>query len=159
MRIAPAVSLCVFIAGTGPALQACALMTAPITTVLIEGAQLAIRGVELQKEIRKADIQEAIDIPFQGAWVTSVGALADLGIEISRIEKNREGDGGLIEGSAKKIKVKVVAVSINEKITEIGIWADHDKALAELIGEKIKEEAHKQDNQAVTTNPDKENPL
>ena len=47
---------------------------------------------------------------------------------------------------AKKIKVKVVAVKLTEKITEIGIWTGHDKALAELIAEKIKEEAQKQYN-------------
>ena len=82
-------------------------------------------------------------------WVSH--SPGDLDIEIVRVERAREkggglGDGVLIEGLAEKIKVKVVAVKLTENITEIGIWASHDKALAGLIAEKIKEEAQKQDN-------------
>jgi hypothetical protein len=154
MKIISAVLLFVFFAGIGPVLQACALIASPVASALIGGAQLAIKGAELQEEIRKADAQEAIDAPFQRTWVTSVGALVDLNIEITRIEKNRDGDGGFIEGSAREIKVKVVAAGVTETITEIGIWAGHDKALAELIGEKIKREAQRQDSQSGTANPE-----
>ena len=146
MKIISAVLLFVFLAAIGLALQRCALMTTPMTTAVIGGTQLAIKGAELEKEIRKADVQEAVDTPFERTWDRSIIALANLQIAISRIEKTQEGDGGFIEGLAKKIKVKVVAVKLTEKITEIGIWTGHDKALAELIAEKIKEEAQKQYN-------------
>ncbi len=146
MKIISAFLLFVFFAGFCLALQTCTLITVPITTAVIGGAQLAIKGAELQKEIRKADVQEAIDTPFEKTWNMSAIALVNLHIEIIRIERTQEEDGGLIEGLAKKIKVKVVAVQLTEKITEIGIWTGHDKALARLIAEKIKEEAQKQDN-------------
>ena len=146
MKIISAVLLFVFVAAVWLALQACTLLTVPMTTAVIGGAQLAIKGAELQKEIRKADAQEAIDTPFEKTWDTSLIALANLHIEIVRIEKTKEKDGGFIEGLAKKTKIKVVAVKLTEKITEIGIWTNHDKALAGLIAEKIKEEGQKQDN-------------
>jgi hypothetical protein len=146
MRIISAVLLFVFFAGVWMALQACTLLTAPMATAVIGGAQLAIKGAELQKEIGKADAQEAFDASFEKTWDVSVRALANLGIEIIRTEKTAEEDGGFIEGSAKKTKVKVIAVKLTEKITEIGIWTSHDKALAGLIAEKIREEAQKQDN-------------
>jgi hypothetical protein len=146
MKIISAVLSCVFLAGVWLALQACTLLTAPMTAALIGGAQLAIKGTELQKEIKKADAQEAIDTPFEKTWDKSVIALVNLHIEIIRTERNKVEDGGLIEGSAKKIKVKVIVVKVTEEITEIGIWTGHDKALAGLIAEKIKEEAQEQDN-------------
>ena len=158
MKTHATVLLFVYFASIGLALQACALMTAPMTTAVIGGTQLAIKGAELQKEIRTADAQEAIETSFEKTWDKSIIALANLDIEIRRIEKTREGDGGFIEGSAKKIKVKVIAVKLTEKITEIGIWTSHDKALAGLIAEKIKEEAQKQDNEAAATNPKIEKP-
>ncbi len=141
MKIIPAVLLFGFFAGVWLALHACTLLTIPMTTAAIGGAQLAIKGAELQKEIRKADAQEALDASFENTWDMSVTALMNLHIEIVRIEKTKEGDGGSIEGLAKKIKIKVVAVKLTEKITEIGIWTGHDKALAGLIAEKIKEGA------------------
>ena len=146
MKIISAVLLFVFVAAVWLALQACTLLTVPMTTAVIGGAQLAIKGAELQKEIRKADAQEAIDTSFEKTWDMSLIALVNLHIEIIKIDKTKEEDGGLIEGLAKKIKVKVVAVKLTEKITEIGIWTNHDKALAGLIAEKIKEEGQKQDN-------------
>ena len=151
MKIISAVLLSVFLAGIGLVLQRCALMTGPVTAAVIGGTQLAIKGAELEKEIRKADVQAAIDTSFEKTWDRSIIALANLDIERIRAEKNREGDGGVIEGLAKKIKVKVIAVKLTDKITEIGIWTSHDKALAELIAEKIKEEAQRQDNEAATT--------
>jgi len=141
MKITRALSLLVLLAGLGPALQACALIASPLATTAIGGAQLAIKGVELQSELGKADAQEAIDTPFHETWGIISVALANLDIEISRIEKNEEGDGGLIEGKAGKTKVKVVVVRLTEKITEIGIWTNHDHALARLIVERIKKEA------------------
>jgi uncharacterized protein (DUF433 family) len=72
--------------------------------------------------------------------------LVNLHIEIAKIEKTPDGIGGLIEGRARKIKVKVIAIEITENITEVGIWTDYDKAIAELIAEKIKEEVQRQDH-------------
>jgi hypothetical protein len=146
MKIISAVLSFAFFAGLCLALQACTLLIAPITTAVIGGATLAIKGAELQKEIRKADAQQAFDASFEKTWDMSVMALGNLDIEIIRVEKNREGDGGSIEGLAKKIKVRVVAVKLTEKITEIGIRTGRDKALAGLIAEKIRDEVQKQDN-------------
>jgi hypothetical protein len=146
MKSIRTVLLFVFLAGLWPVLQACTLLTAPLTSALIGGAQLALKGAELQKEIRKADAQEAIDTSFEKTWDSSIVALGDLDIEIIRVERNREEDGVLIEGQIKKIKIRVVAVMLTDKITEIGIWSGHDKALAGLIAEKIKEEAQQPDS-------------
>ena len=73
-------------------------------------------------------------------------ALVNLHIEITRVERTPEGKGGLIEGRAEKIKIKVIAVEVTQNITEIGIWAEHDKALAGLIAEKIREEGQKENS-------------
>lgn len=136
--------LWVFFAAISLALQACtALMSLPLTT-FFGGAQLAIKGAELQKEVRKADVQEAFDSPFEKTWNMSVIALMNLHIEVTRVGKTPEGKGGLIEGRAQKIKIKVIAVEVTQDITEVGIWAEHDKALAELIAKKIREEGQKQ---------------
>jgi len=130
---------CVFFAGISLALQTCTLITLPLTTTVLGGAQLAIKGAELQGEIRKADVQEAFDSPFEKIWNMSVIALVNLHIEIIKVGRTEEGDGGLIEGRVKKIKIKVIAVELTHEITEIGIWTEHDKALAKLILEKIRE--------------------
>jgi hypothetical protein len=158
MKSVSTVLVFVFFAGVWLALQACALLTGPVATTVIGGTQLAIKGAELEKEIRKADVQEAIDASFEKTWNIAVIALVNLDIEITRSERNAQEDGGLIEGLAKKIEVKVVAVKLTEKITEIGIWASHDKALAGLIADKIKGEAQKQAIQATTTNPKTKEP-
>ncbi len=118
------------------------MITVPMTQALFGGAELAIKGAELQKQIRKADAQEAVDASFEKIWDTSFTALVNLHIEVIRVVKTEEGDGGSIEGMANKVKVKVVAVKLTESITEIGIWTSHDKALANLIAERIREEAH-----------------
>ena len=145
MKKFSAILLCVFFAGISLALQTCTLLTLPLATVF-GGAQLAIQGAELQKAIRKADVQEAFDRPFEKMWNVAVIALVNLHIEITRVGKTQEEDGGLIEGRVQKIKVKVIAVELTEDITEVGIWTGHDKALAGLIAEKIREEAQKQKN-------------
>ncbi len=143
MKNFSAVLLCVFFVGISLGLQTCALITSPLTTTVLGGAQLAIKGTELQKEIRKADVREAFDSPFEKTWNISAKALADLRIEIIKIGRNEEGNGWVIEGRAQKIKVKVIGVELTQNITEIGIWTEHDKALAELIAEKIREEVQK----------------
>jgi hypothetical protein len=153
MKVISAVLWWALFAGLWLALQACALITTPLTTAVIGGAQLAIKGAELQTQIRKADAQAAIDTPFEKTWDKSVVALVNLHIEIIRAERTKNGDGGLIEGLAKKTKIKVLAVKLTENITEIGIWTGHDKALAGLIAEKIKEEAQNADNRAVVATP------
>ncbi len=140
------ISLLVSLVGVWLALQGCAVMTAPVATAVFGGVQLAIKGVELHKEIKKADVQEALDVPFEKTWLISIIVLANLDIRVARSERNLEEDGGIIKGLANEKEVKVVVAKLTEKITEIGIWADHDKALAALIAEKIKEEAQRQDN-------------
>ncbi len=145
MKIVSA-TLVVFFAGACLAQQACTLLTSAMATAAIGGTQLAIKGAELQKEIRKADIQKAFDISFEKTWDGSVMALVNLDIEFVRAARDPQEGGGSIEGMAKKTKVKVAVVKLTEKITEVGIWASHDKALAELIAGKIKEEAQKPDN-------------
>jgi hypothetical protein len=53
----------VFSVGVLLALRVCALLTAPVASEVIGGVQIAIKGAELQNEIRKADVQEAIVRP------------------------------------------------------------------------------------------------
>ena len=65
----------------------------------------------------------------------------NLDIEGIRGKRTAQGDGGIIEGVAKKTKIRVVIAKLTEEITEFGIWTSHDKALADLIRERIKEEA------------------
>ena len=129
-----------------PILQSCSFITLPLTSTVFGGAQLALKGAELQKEIRKADVRKSFESSFEKTWNMAAITLVNLHIEIAKIEKTSDGIGGLIEGRARKIKVKVIAIEITENITEIGIWADYDKALAELIAEKIKEEVQRQDH-------------
>jgi len=142
MKNIRAASLSVSCAGLWLALYACALVTAPVAAEVIQGAGLAIQGEKLRKEIKKADAQAALDRSFDSTWNASVAALADLDIEIVRGGRNLKKDGGSIEGLAGKTKIRVVLARLTEKITEIGIWADHDKALARFIAEKIKEKAN-----------------
>jgi hypothetical protein len=147
MKSLSALLLAIFFAVLGPVLQSCSLLTIPLTTTLFGGAQLAIKGAELQKELGKADIRKSFESPFENTWNTAAIALVNLRIEITKIGKTPEGNGGLIEGRARKIKIKVIAIEITENITEVGIWTDYDIALAELIAEKIKEEIQRPDHQ------------
>ena len=129
-----------------PILQSCSFITLPLTSTVFGGAQLALKGAELQKEISKADVRKSFESSFEKTWNMAAITLVNLHIEIAKIEKTPDGNGGLIEGRARKIKVKVIAIEITENITEVGIWTDYDKALAELIAEKIKEEVQRQDH-------------
>jgi hypothetical protein len=122
-----------------PALHGCALLTAPLATAAFGGAGLAIKGAELQKEIEKADSQEAVDAPFEQTWDLCFTVLLSLDVEIVRTARTPAQDGGVIEGRIKKRKIRVVAAEINDRITKVGVWAAHDKALAALINYKIRE--------------------
>ncbi|HXZ34438.1 MAG TPA: hypothetical protein VEL68_00310 [Thermodesulfobacteriota bacterium] len=146
MKCLSAVLLGAFFAAWIPILQSCSLITLPLTSTVFGGAQLALKGAELQKEISKADVRKSFESPFEKTWNMAAITLVNLHIEIAQIGKTPDGNGGLIEGRARKIKVKVIAIEITENITEVGIWTDYDKALAELIAEKIKEEVQKQDH-------------
>jgi hypothetical protein len=146
MKNFPSVLFWVFFTGTCLALQSCGLITLPLTTTVMGGAQLVFRGAELQREISKADVRKSFDCPFEKTWNMAAIALVNLHIDISKVGKTQEGNGGLIEGRARKIKVKVIAIEITDNITEVGIWAASDKAVAELIAEKIKEEVERNDN-------------
>ncbi len=147
MRKLPVSLLTAFPAVLGLVLQSCSLITVPLTSTVLGGAQLAIKGAELQKELSKADVRKSFESPFEKTWNTAAIVLVNLHIDISKVGKTPEENGGLIEGQARKIKVKVIAVEITEKITEVGIWADSDKALADLIADKIKEEMQKPESQ------------
>ena len=147
MKNIPALRLFVLLGCAWLALQACAALTAPVATEMISGAELAIKGAELQKDIRKADVQEAVDTPFERVWDVSIITLVSLDIEIIKSERNPQDDGGVIEGLVKKRKVEVIVVKLTEKITEIGIWAKHDLALARLIAQRIKEESKRPDEE------------
>ncbi len=136
----------VIFAGTWLALQSCSLITIPLTTTIFGGAQLFIKGAELQREISKADVRKSFDCSFEKTWNMGAIALVNLHIEITKVAKTQEGKGGLVEGHAKKMKIKIIAIEITENITEVGIWADSDKAVADLIAEKIKEEVERKDN-------------
>ena len=144
MKSLSALLWAVFFVALGPVLQSCSLITLPLTTTVLGGAQLAIKGAELQKELSKADIRKSFESPFENTWNTAAIALVNLRIEIINMGKTPEGDGGLIEGRVKERKVKVIAIEFTENITEVGIWTEYNQAFAELIAEKIKEELQKQ---------------
>ena len=94
---------------------------------------------QCQKDIKKADSYDALDIPFEQAWDLSFTALLALDIEIVKSARTPAQDGGVIEARLKKFKIKVVVAEINDKITEVGIWVKKDKALAEFLSRKISE--------------------
>ncbi len=138
MRIISAAVLLALFAG---ALQGCAFLATPLATGAIGGAQLAIKGAELQQQIRKANVQKAIDAPFEQVWSAAVTVPADLEIAVTRSQENELGDGGIVEGVVKSTRIKIVVAKLTEKITKIGIWANGDKALAELLAERINDQA------------------
>ena len=133
-----------FLAGLCLALQSCAALPALPLETMFSGAQLGIKVTELQKEIQSADVQEAFDRSMEETWNLTVRALENLHMKITQTRRTEEGDGGVIEARAQKIEVKVVSAKLMQNVTEVGIWADHDKAFARLIVEKIKEEGKKQ---------------
>ena len=136
-------------AGVCLSLHGCVYLAAPGATAAIGAAGLAIKGAELQSQVRQADTQDAIDESFETTWNASIAALLDLGIEVTSSKKEQDGHGGLVEGKTKDMKVKVVIVRFTEKISEFGItvaypgcfWPSHDKALAKLIARKIMQKA------------------
>jgi hypothetical protein len=146
------VSYVLFLAGVCLSLQGCVYLAAPATTAVIGGAALAIKGAELQSQIKTADAQEDIAVPFEKTWDASIAALLDIDIEVTLKKRDAPENGGLIRGKADETDVKVVLIKLTEKISEVGVsatrpgclWASHDKALAELIASKIREEAQKQ---------------
>jgi hypothetical protein len=148
MKIIGASLLSIISVGVCLVLHGCAVLTVPIASEALGGAQLAMKGAELEQQVKKADVETAIGMPFEQAWDRIIMALVSLDIELTRAERNTNEDGGIIEstieGLAHNKKVKIIAVKLTGKITEVGIWANHDKALAELIADKIKEEALRQ---------------
>jgi len=129
-----------FLAGVVPgALQGCVYLTAPLATAAFGGAGLAIKGAELRNQIKRADSHDAIDTPFEKTWDVCLTVLSSLDIDVVRAERTPAQDGGVIEGKVKKTNIRVVVAEFNDKITEVGIWANHDKALAGLIAQKIKD--------------------
>ncbi len=136
-------------AGTCLHLHGCVYLAAPGATAAIGAAGLAIKGAELQSQVRQADTQEAIDASFEKTWDASMAALLDLGIQITSSKKEQDGYGGLLEGKTNDMNVKVAIFRFTEKITEFGItvaypgcfWPSHDKALANLIARKIMQQA------------------
>jgi hypothetical protein len=145
------ISYVLFLAGVCLSLQGCVYLAAPATTAVLGGAGLIIKGAELQNQIRKADAQEAFALSFENTWDASMAALLNLDIEVTLNKRAAPRNGGLIEGKTRETDVKVVIIRLTEKISEVGVsathpgclWASHDKALATLIADKIREEAQK----------------
>ena len=148
------ISYALFFAGACLSLHGCVYLAAPVTVAAIGGAGLVIKGAELQSQIRKADAEEALDVPFEKTWDASKAALSDLDIEVALSKRTEQGNGGIVEGKVKGTEVKVAIIGLTAKITELGIsathpgclWSTHDKALANLIADKIREEAQKQED-------------
>jgi hypothetical protein len=158
------ISYALFLAGVCLSLQGCVYLAAPATTAVIGGAGLVIKGAELQGQIRRADAQEAITVSFKNTWDASIAALLNLDIEVTLNKRAAPRNGGLIEGKTKGTDVthvKVVIIKLTEKISEVGVsathpgclWASHDKALAALIADKIREEAQKQRHDECSLGP------
>ncbi len=145
------ISYVLCLAGVCLSLQGCVYLAAPATTAVIGSAGLVIKGAELQGQVRRADAQEAVAVSFENTWDASMAALVNLDIEVTLRERTTGRNGGLIEGKAKETDVKVAIIRLTEKISEVGVsathpgclWASHDKALAKLIADKIKEESAK----------------
>ena len=133
-----------FLAGICLAFQSCAALPVLPLETMFSGAQLGIKVTELQKEIQSADVQEAFDRSLEETWNLTIRALENLRMKITQTRRTEERDGGVIEAQAQKIEVKVISAKIMENVTEVGIWAGHNKAFARLIAEKIKEEGKKQ---------------
>ena len=117
------------------------LATIPATAV-VAGAELALKGGDLYKEMRKADARQAFDVPFEATWEIALDALQDLRVKSGKAEKNKAGDGGLIEAQAREIKIRIAVVKMTDQVSEVGIWVKHDKAFADLVMKKIEGKTH-----------------
>jgi hypothetical protein len=145
------VSYTLLLVGACLFLHGCVFLAAPATTAAIGGAGLVLKGAELESQVRKADVQEAFDVSFERVWDASITALMDLDIEVTLSKRTKEGNEGLVEGAVKGTEVRVAIIRLTPKVTELGIsvahpgclWSRHDRALATLIADKIREEAQK----------------
>ncbi len=119
-------------------MQSCAapLLALPITAFL-SGAELALKGGDLYKQMKKADGRKAFELTFEQTWDNTLLALEDLSLEIDKAGKNKEGDGGLIEAKSLDGKISVAVIKLSERVSEVGIWTKRDQALAALILAKI----------------------
>lgn len=122
--------------------QSCAapLVTLPFTAAL-SGAELALKGGDLYKQMKKADGREAFEISFEQTWDNTLEALETLSLETNKALKNEDGDGGLIEAESLQGKIRIAVLKLSERTSEVGIWAKRDQALAALIIMKIREES------------------
>lgn len=122
-------------------MQSCAapLLTLPVTT-FFSGAELALKGGDIYKQMRKADGRRAFELTFDQTWEHTLKALRDLSLEVDREALNEDGDGGVMEVKSKGGKMHIAVVELNERVCEVGVWAKSDKALAALILAKIQEQ-------------------
>lgn len=117
------------------------LATIPAAAV-VGGAELALKGGDLYKEMRKADARQAFDVPFEATWEITLDVLRDLRVKSEKAGKNKAGDGGLIEARAHENKIRIAVVKMTDQVSEVGIWLKGDKAFADLIMKKIEEGTH-----------------
>ncbi len=141
-KYVPPVQLAIrfFIAGSLLMSSGCVyLATIPVAAV-VGGAELAVKGTDIYKSMRKADERQAFELSFDRMWEITLTALGNLGIHAKKAAFNKERDGGVIEARAHDHKITIAVVKITEQVCEVGIWAKKDKALADLIIKKIAQE-------------------
>lgn len=126
------------------ALPSCAapVATLPVTT-LINGAQLALTGGDIYRQMGLADGRTAFEMGFEEAWDHALSALQGLAFEIEEFGTNEANDGGLIQAKSLTGKIRVAVIKLSEEVSEIGIWTRKDPALAELILDRIRREAER----------------
>jgi hypothetical protein len=120
---------------------ACVTLAAIPVAAVVGGAELAVKGGDIYKSMRKADERQAFEVPFVRMWEITLAALEDLGMQAVKAAKNKDGDGGLIETRAHEHKISIAVVKMTDRVSEIGVWAKKDKSLADLIIKKIAERA------------------
>ncbi len=120
----------------------CVTLAAIPVAAVVGGAELALKGGDLYKDMRKADARLAFDIPFDAMWDITLTVTQDLGIQTKKVAKNKEGDGAVIEARAHNNKIRIAVVKMTDRTSEVGIWVKRDKAFADLIMKKIEESAH-----------------
>jgi hypothetical protein len=108
MKGLSAVLLGAFFGILGPVLQSCGFITIPLTSTVLGGATLAIKGAELQKELSKADIRKSFESPFEKTWNMKVKVIAvEITENITEVGIWTDYDIALAELIAEKIKEEV----------------------------------------------------
>ncbi len=134
------IGLC--LAGTLMISSGCVFLASLPVMAVMGGAELALKGGDIYKGMKKADEREAFDIPFQTTWEMTLSVLEDLGIKPTKVIRDKAGDGGVIELQPRETKIRIAVVKITNRVSEVGIWAKRDKALGTLIMKRVAATAH-----------------